>query len=203
MQKIGLVLSLLATRPGTLLLTGHVGLFVDLTVAQREAVLQSWRVSSLPLLRQAFRGLVSISLYVAYNLFDEIIFATGYPALGDEKRYLDPNRLRPHYPYVFERIDLPYKVIETDMLVVGSGAGGGVVASELAKKGWKVLVVEKGEYVKPEDMVGTQREGFKHLYEGQGLMATEDGSMNILAGSGFGGGTTSESHVTPASGSCR
>ncbi|GJN90713.1 hypothetical protein Rhopal_003727-T1 [Rhodotorula paludigena] len=189
-QKIGLVLSLLATRPGTLLLTGHVGLFVDLTVAQREAVLQSWRVSSLPLLRQAFRGLVSISLYVAYNLFDEVIFATGYPALGDEKRNLDPNRLRPHYPYVFERIDLPYKVIETDMLVVGSGAGGGVVASELAKKGWKVLVVEKGEYVKPEDMVGTQREGFKHLYEGQGLMATEDGSMNILAGSGFGGGTT-------------
>lgn len=162
-----------------------------MTVDQREAILQSWRVSRLPLLRQAFRGLVSICLYVTYNLYDDIILATGYPAAGDEKRFADPSRLRPHYPYKFETISTPFQVIETDILVVGSGAGGGVVASELAKKGWQVLVVEKGEYIKPEDMAGTQREGFSRLYESQGLMATEDGSMNVLAGSGFGGGTTS------------
>ncbi|BGP48449.1 hypothetical protein JCM10450v2_004325 [Rhodotorula kratochvilovae] len=188
-DKIALVLSLLSTRPGTLVLTGHAGPFLDLTVDQREAVLQSWRVSRLPLLRQAFRGLVSICLYVTYNLYDDIILATGYPALGDEKRYLDSSRLRPHISYTFETIRTPWEVFETDMLVVGSGAGGGVVASELAKKGWKVLVVEKGEYVKPEDMAGTQREGFRRLYESQGLIATEDGSMNVLMGSSFGGGT--------------
>ncbi|GAA5895388.1 hypothetical protein JCM8208_005995 [Rhodotorula glutinis] len=189
-DKIGLVLSLLSTRPGTLVLTGHASTFPDLSVEQREAVLQSWRVSRLPLLRQAFRGLTAFTLYVTYNLYDNIILATGYPALGDEHRFADKARLRPHHPYQFESIRTQFEVIETDILVVGSGAGGGVVASELAKKGWKVLVVEKGEYIKPEDMAGTQREGFSRLYESAGLMATEDGSMNILAGSGFGGGTT-------------
>jgi len=174
-------------------LTGHASTFPDLSVEQREAVLQSWRVSRLPLLRQAFRGLTAFTLYVTYNLYDNIILATGYPALGDEHRFADKARLRPHHPYQFESIRTQFEVIETDILVVGSGAGGGVVASELAKKGWKVLVVEKGEYIKPEDMAGTQREGFSRLYESAGLMATEDGSMNILAGSGFGGGTTSAS----------
>ncbi|BGP32264.1 hypothetical protein JCM10296v2_004045 [Rhodotorula toruloides] len=188
-DKIALTLSLLSTRPGTLLLAGHATPFPDLTVQQRELVLQKWRVSSLPLLRQAFRGLVSLALFVAYNLYDEVLFAIGYPALGDEKRFADPDRLRKHFPYTFEKIEVPYQVFDTDMLVVGSGAGGGVVASELSKKGWNVFVVEKGQYVKPEDMAGTQRDGFKRLYESEGLMATEDGSMNVLAGSTFGGGT--------------
>lgn len=188
-DKIALTLSLLSTRPGTLLLAGHATPFPDLTVQQRELVLQKWRVSSLPLLRQAFRGLVSLALFVAYNLYDEVLFAIGYPASGDEKRFADPDRLRKHFPYTFEKIEVPYQVFDTDMLVVGSGAGGGVVASELSKKGWNVFVVEKGQYVKPEDMAGTQRDGFKRLYESEGLMATEDGSMNVLAGSTFGGGT--------------
>lgn len=188
-DKIALTLSLLSTRPGTLLLAGHATPFPNLTVEQREAVLQKWRVSSLPLLRQAFRGLVSLALFVAYNLYDEVLFGIGYPATGDEKRFADPERLRKHFPYTFEKIEVPYQVFDTDMLVVGSGAGGGVVASELSKKGWNVFVVEKGQYVKPEDMAGTQRDGFKRLYESEGLMATEDGSMNVLAGSTFGGGT--------------
>jgi choline dehydrogenase-like flavoprotein len=79
------------------------------------------------------------------------------------------------------------------MLVVGSGAGGGVVVSELAKKGWQTIVVEKGQYIKPEDMLGTPADGFERMYESQGLMAVEDGSMNVLAGSTFGGGTTGSS----------
>ena len=135
---------------------------------------------------------IAIALYVAYNVYDDNLLATGYPAFGDAQRYVDPERQRKHYPYQFETIATPLQVFETDMLVVGSGAGGGVVVSELAKKGWSTIVVEKGEYVKPEEMLGTPRDGFKRLYESQGLMATEDGSMNILAGSTFGGGTTGE-----------
>ncbi|GAA5959307.1 hypothetical protein JCM21900_003924 [Sporobolomyces salmonicolor] len=189
-DSISTALSLLSTRAGTLLLAGHGTPFPDLTIEQREAVLQSWRRSRLPLLRQIFRGLVSIALYVCYNIYDEVILATGYPAQGESTRYADAARLRKHHPYVFESIDTFYQVFETDMLVIGSGAGGGVVASELAKKGWQTLVIEKGEYVKPEDLAGTPKEGFRRLYESQGLIATEDGSMNVLAGATFGGGTT-------------
>lgn len=81
-------------------------------------------------------------------------------------------------------------MIEIDVLVIGSGAGGGVVSSYLSQKGWRTLVVEKGTYVKPEDMAGTPKEALKTLYESKGLMATEDGGINLLAGSCFGGGTT-------------
>lgn len=212
-ESIATAMSLLSTRVGTLLLAGHGTPFPDLTVDQRQAVLQKWRTSSLPLLRKIFRGVVcelfprqwsrcsdlivfldtpAIALYVAYNVYDDNLLATGFPASGDPLRYADPERQRKHYPYEFETISTPLQVFETDMLVVGSGAGGGVVVSELAKKGWQTIVVEKGQYVKPEEMLGTPRDGFERMYESQGLMATEDGSMNVLAGSTFGGGTTGE-----------
>lgn len=135
----------------------------------------------------------AVAIYVVYNNYDEMVMATGYPARGDSLRYADESRLRKHYEYTFDRISSPFQTFETDMLIIGSGAGGGVVASQLAQKGWNVFVVDKGIYVKPEDMLGTESDGFGRLYENGGLMSTEDASMTILAGSTFGGGTTSTS----------
>lgn len=122
----------------------------------------------------------------------EVALATGFPALGDPHRDEDTARTKAHHNFVFERATTPYQTFDTDVLVVGSGAGGGVVSSELSEKGWNVFVVEKGVYQKPEEMPGTPKDGFEQLYEGKGLMATEDGSMNVLAGATFGGGTTGE-----------
>ncbi|GAA5984170.1 hypothetical protein JCM10908_006079 [Rhodotorula pacifica] len=189
-DKVLTALTILSTRPGTLLLTGHVGPFYELSVDQREAVLQRWKASKLELLRSIYRGIVSVALFIMYNNYEQVVLATGYPARGDSLRYVDQARLRKHYEYTFERISTPFETFETDMLVVGSGAGGGVVASQLGQKGWNVFVIDKGTYVKPEDMLGVESDGFKRLYENGGLMATEDGAMTILAGSSFGGGTT-------------
>ncbi|GAA5875929.1 hypothetical protein JCM8547_008351 [Rhodosporidiobolus lusitaniae] len=190
LNSISAALSLLSTRAGTLLLAGHPTPFPSLTFKQREAVLQSWRTSRLPLFRQIFRGLALVSIYVCYSFYDEVGLATGFPAGGDEQRFADPKRLKPHHPYEFESISTAFQVLETDILVIGSGAGGGVVSAELSKKGRQVLVVEKGEYLKPEDTAGTQKQGYDKLYESRGLIATEDGAFNVLAGSNFGGGTT-------------
>ena len=214
LDKIFLTLSLLSTRAGTLLLAGHATPFPDLTVEQREAVLQRWKASNLALLRSIYRGIVgafrplralpgrditdsvpaaAVAIFVVYNNYENVVLATGYPARGDLLRYADQARLRKHYEYTFERISTPFQEFETDMLVIGSGAGGGVVASQLAQQGWNVFVLDKGTYVKPEDMLGVESDGFNRLYENGGLMATEDGAMTILAGSTFGGGTTSTS----------
>jgi choline dehydrogenase-like flavoprotein len=37
-----------------------------------------------------------------------------------------------------------------DLVVVGAGAGGGVLAQRLARKGWKVVVVERGRFWDPD-----------------------------------------------------
>eukprot|EP01036_Dinobryon_divergens_P060166 gene60166-80240_t len=38
-----------------------------------------------------------------------------------------------------------------DVIVVGSGAGGGIVASQLARCNLKVILIEKGGYYRAED----------------------------------------------------
>ncbi|KAM0791311.1 hypothetical protein ACM66B_005783 [Microbotryomycetes sp. NB124-2] len=189
MNNVGMALSLLSTRAGTLVLTGHASAFPDLTLEQRETVLKAWSTSRLLTLRQLFRGVVAVAMYVTYTNFHDLVNATGFPAEGDPKRFTDASRAKKHHEFAFEKITAPYQYFDTDVLVVGSGAGGGVVTSQLAEKGWKVLTVEKGSYYKPEEITGTAKDGFELLYEGKGLMATEDGGLNILAGSTFGGGT--------------
>jgi len=38
-----------------------------------------------------------------------------------------------------------------DIVIIGSGAGGGTIARELAATGAKILIVERGDFVPQED----------------------------------------------------
>jgi choline dehydrogenase-like flavoprotein len=79
--------------------------------------------------------------------------------------------------------------VRADVVVVGSGAGGGVVASAFARAGRRVVVLEAGGAYGPRDF--TQRElMMSELYLDSGLTATSDLGIAILAGSCVGGGTT-------------
>ena len=90
------------------------------------------------------------------------------------------------------------ETFETDILIVGSGSGGGVAAATLAQQGFKVLVVEQGNYTPVDELKGNQAEGFGKLYMGQGIVVTEEGTMSVLAAKTFGGGSFSEAsfHVS-------
>jgi choline dehydrogenase-like flavoprotein len=80
--------------------------------------------------------------------------------------------------------------LDCDALVIGSGAGGGVVAGELSAAGFDVLVVEKGGYYAERDFHGQEMVSGDHLFEKHSLLTTADTAMTVLAGSTLGGGTT-------------
>lgn len=79
--------------------------------------------------------------------------------------------------------------IETDVCIVGSGAGGAVVAKELAKGGLRVIVLEKGSRLTKYDFTQKEEEMFPRLYEDAGMRATKDQSVIILHAKGVGGTT--------------
>ena len=195
---INLLLSVLSTRAGTFAFTGHLTPFAKLDVKAREAVLKRWSSSPFALLQKAAAGFKGLSLIVYYRFHQPAWEATGYMEGPSEdwKHAGKDEAQTSYYDYVFENDKLATQaantdvVLDTDVLIVGSGSGGGVVAAYLAQRGVRVLVAEKGTYMRPSEMKGREDQGYPDMYEGEGLMPTEDGSINVLAGSTFGGGTT-------------
>ena len=84
------------------------------------------------------------------------------------------------------------KQIAVDVVVVGSGAGGGTVAQELAplaRQGKRVLVLEKGPRFKDQEFNGDEVEMADALYLDSGGFLTADGAMTLAVGQAYGGST--------------
>jgi choline dehydrogenase-like flavoprotein len=79
--------------------------------------------------------------------------------------------------------------LTADICIVGSGAGGAVVAARCAQAGRSVLVLEMGAYRNEADFKQLELPAMQELYLGAGLVSSESGSISVLAGSTLGGGT--------------
>ena len=79
--------------------------------------------------------------------------------------------------------------LDCDVVVVGSGAGGGTAAAVLAQAGLDVVIVEAGRYFSEADFDGAELSGFDRLYLNGGGMASADGSVGLLAAQALGGTT--------------
>jgi choline dehydrogenase-like flavoprotein len=51
-----------------------------------------------------------------------------------------------------------------DLVIVGCGAGGGVLAQRLARAGWRVVVLEKGPFWDPDEDFVSDEAGSHHIY---------------------------------------
>lgn len=113
----------------------------------------------------------------------------SWPALGYSGPLLEPP-LEQNFPKTLRHATEPEAHYAVDVVVVGSGAGGGVAAARFAAAGRSVLVLEQGAYRNEPDLPQLEALSFPNLYSGGGYVWSTDGSVACLAGATVGGGTT-------------
>jgi choline dehydrogenase-like flavoprotein len=81
------------------------------------------------------------------------------------------------------------RVIRTEYAIVGSGAGGSVVAYHLAASGVSVAVLERGPWRHPSDLSHDEPAMIATLYKDGGAQTNNDANMFVLQGNCVGGST--------------
>lgn len=128
------------------------------------------------------------------------LFITGY--YGDPRVYPSirfiPVADRPNYqPDKLQPLGLPRlriedpttEQVESEVCVIGSGAGGAVVAYNAAAAGKDVVLLEEGPYVPSDELNHDEAEMTAKLYKEGGLQTTVDLDMALLQGKCLGGTT--------------
>ncbi|MCL5051463.1 MAG: GMC family oxidoreductase [Firmicutes bacterium] len=77
-----------------------------------------------------------------------------------------------------------------DVIIIGSGAGGGTAAEILALAGLRVAIVEEGSLKTSSDFHNDELKAYTEMYQEGALRTTTDGSISILQGRTVGGTTT-------------
>ncbi len=174
-------LRLLDTRAGALALTGRPVPVSWLAQHEAERLIQDWRASRVAVKRRLGATTVALSLQSFYGTPGPGWETIGYPGpLGPPPD--EPERLEP--------IDLePNESLTCDVVIVGSGAGGGCVAGKLAMAGLDVIVLEKGGYHNEASFHHRELDALDEMYLYGGNLVTTDLSVQIIAGSTLGGGT--------------
>jgi choline dehydrogenase-like flavoprotein len=160
-----------------------------LPLESRTALLAAIAASS-PEAKFGVRQLRALTFLFFYGLPDESGHNPNWEAIG----YPGPVSAAPTAEQApktiaVEQLHGEAATLTADVCVVGSGAGGGVLAAELQRAGSSVVVLEMGSYRNEADFHQLELPGMFDLYLGGGLAASEDGSIAILAGSTLGGGT--------------
>ncbi|CAK9782675.1 long-chain fatty alcohol dehydrogenase [Cutaneotrichosporon oleaginosum] len=175
------VLGLMRGYFGSLALTGSFTPFESQPIAVREKQLLSWKTSVIPTYRKIYDSLVKLGI---------ALYLRNSATVRKVMRY-DPKPVPLAESYFgFEFLTVSQAAEgRWDAIIVGSGSGGGVAAKAMAEAGMRVLVIEKGAHY---DHSQTYDEpwALEHMYECGVLRATEDGSVGLVAGSVFGGGST-------------
>lgn len=163
--------------------------FADAGLEERTASLVEMTTAN----RRGFRALRQIRLAIFGTLFagrpEDVWREIGYP--GPVSPPPSPGAAPKSLPI---RPVGTGTTLDADAVVIGSGAGGSVIAARLAQAGRSVVVVESGDYRNESDFDQTETTGAKMYLRG-GLFWDSTGQLGVLAGSTLGGGTVINSMV--------
>lgn len=81
-------------------------------------------------------------------------------------------------------------VLEADVCIIGTGAGGAIAADVLSDTGLKVVMIEEGMLRSSSDFRMLEAEAYPTLYQESASRKTADKAINILQGRTVGGSTT-------------
>jgi choline dehydrogenase-like flavoprotein len=76
-----------------------------------------------------------------------------------------------------------------DVVVVGTGAGGGTLGAYLSDRGWDVVMLEKGGFFRAEDFTQREEDALGDFNGRRGLDATTDNSIFLSYAEAVGGTT--------------
>ncbi|MGZ5320867.1 MAG: FAD-dependent oxidoreductase [Solirubrobacterales bacterium] len=154
----------------------------------REQILRNVALSG-PQAAAGVSALVNMTLFLAYGAPDP---ATGRNPNWSTFAYPGPISPPPDVPKAL-RVHEPSgseETLEADVCVVGSGAGGAVVAAGLAQAGLDVVVLEAAGYFNESDFNQLELPAYQRMFWRGGPNPTADGNVSLVAGTTLGGGTT-------------
>ncbi|KAH6985373.1 long chain fatty alcohol oxidase [Ilyonectria destructans] len=185
-QLGGSLASLGSTRAGSLLLTGYWDPPHMQPLHVRHTILKSWQKSRIKALRVLSKAITALALKGMYQSSSLFLQLSGWTDVPENHEPADG------YDFKFKQFDAgPHpEVVETDVVIVGSGCGGAVCAKVLAEAGHRVVVVEKSYYFPPSQLPMPQEAACQYLFENGGLFSSDDASVNVVTGSCWGGGGT-------------
>ena len=128
--------------------------FSEMELEARTGLLFSWQNSRFNRRRKAFQSLKRLAMMLFYGMTEDgndnpNWVAIGYDGLPEQISESSPTTIK---PLAISEDTTLY----ADVIVIGSGAGGGVVAAELSAAGLDVIVVEKGSYYTETDFDGNE-----------------------------------------------
>jgi choline dehydrogenase-like flavoprotein len=153
----------------------------------REQVLKNMTLAS-PEAAAGIQALTAMTLFLNYGLPDPETGQNpnwkvfGYPGPVSAPPPAAPKPIEPIVPD-------DGATLEADVVVVGSGSGGSVIAGALAGQGQKVIVLEASGYFTEQDFNQLELPAYQEMYWRGGPTPTADGNVSLQAGTALGGGT--------------
>jgi choline dehydrogenase-like flavoprotein len=185
--KFHQLLGLLAGPLGGLMLIRSPRAFESLPQEKREKYLAAMANSSVGQLRQGYQAIKRLAGFI-YNAAPD---ATGVNPNWTALDYEPPSPTPVDVPPPIQPLKISEDtLLEADAVIIGSGAGGGLLAGELALAGKSVIVLEKGGYNHEGNFTLQEAQATPELYLKRGTLTTRDLGVVVLAGSTLGGGTT-------------